>query len=429
MLETTLAERPNFMVSEMAENLIGSEIIKIAGEINEKIKKGERIFNYTIGDFDPKIFPIPSTLNEEIIKAYNQGYTNYPEANGILDLRQEVSKFLKEYEGLAYTPDEILISAGARPLIYGIFSTLIDRGDKVIVPLPSWNNNHYCHLLGAQPVYINTNIKNNFMPVADEIRPHLKDATMVALCSPLNPTGTVFGKEQLAQICDLILEENHRRNHTQKPLYLMYDQIYWMLTYGKTKHYDPITLRPEMKEYTVYVDGISKCLAATGVRVGWAFGPKRIMDKMKAILSHLGAWAPKPEQVATARFLKNKSAIDGFLHSFKHDVEERLVKIYQGFEQLKKEGFRVNCVEPMAAIYLTVQFDLKGMKTNNGKLLSAQNDVTSYILDEAKLALVPFYAFGSSNESNWYRLSIGTCKVAEIDELFESLRRALSQLH
>jgi aspartate aminotransferase len=429
MLETTLTERPDLAVSEMAENLIGSEIIKIAGEINEKIKKGERIFNYTIGDFDPKIFPIPTALNEEIIKAYNQGYTNYPEANGILDLRQEVSKFLKEYEGLNYTSDEILISAGARPLIYGVFSTLIDRGDKVIVPLPSWNNNHYCHLLGAQPVYINTKIENNFMPVADEIRPHLKDATMVALCSPLNPTGTVFGKVQLAQICDLILEENRRRNHSQKPLYLMYDQIYWMLTYGKTKHYDPVTLRPEMKDYTVYVDGISKCLAATGVRVGWAFGPKRIMDKMKAILSHLGAWAPKPEQVATARFLKNKNAVDEFLHSFKHEVEERLLKIYQGFEQLKKAGFRVNCVEPMAAIYLTVQFDLKGMKTKNGQVLATQNDVTSYLLDEAKLALVPFYAFGSSHESDWYRLSVGTCKVLEIDELFETLRKALSQLH
>src|SRR5437870_4144657 len=123
MILTTATSGPSLVVSEMAENLIGSEIIRIAAEINEKIKKGERIFNYTIGDFDPKVFPIPSELEEEIIKAYKEGFTNYPEANGILELRKAVSVFLKEYEELDYTPDEILISAGARPIIFGIFTT------------------------------------------------------------------------------------------------------------------------------------------------------------------------------------------------------------------------------------------------------------------------------------------------------------------
>jgi aspartate aminotransferase len=152
------------------------------------------------------------------------------------------------------------------------------------------------------------------------------------------------------------------------------------------------------------------------------------MDKMRAILSHLGAWAPKAEQVATAKYLQNKSAVNIFLSHFKKEIDERLEKFYEGFSQLKKEGFRVNAISPQAAIYLTVQFDLKGLKTKDGKILATQNDVNNYILNEAKLALVPFYAFGSSNDSNWYRLSVGTCNKEEIPEVFKSLRKVLSQL-
>ena len=142
------------LVSEMAETLVGSEIIRLAGEINEKIKQGEKIYNLTIGDFNPKIFPIPLELEEEIINAYKQKQTNYPPANGILELRKTISGFLYEYENINYSPDEILIAAGARPLIYATFQTLVHPGDKIIFPVPSWNNNHYTHLSHAKPVFI-----------------------------------------------------------------------------------------------------------------------------------------------------------------------------------------------------------------------------------------------------------------------------------
>ena len=127
-------------------------------------------------------------------------------------------------------------------------------------------------------------------------------------------------------------------------------------------------------------------------------------------------------------FIKNKIAVDFFLSGFKDEVNERLVKFYEGFSTLKSEGFNVDCIAPQAAIYLTVRFDLKGMKTSEGKILSSQSDVTGYILNEAKLALVPFNAFGSSNESTWYRLSVGTCNKNEIQEVFASLRNVLSKL-
>ena len=428
MSETLIANRHPLKVSEMAENLIGSEIIKLAAEIQEKIRNGERIFNYTIGDFDPRIFPIPQELNDEIITAYQNHQTNYPAANGMPELRKVVSEFLNDREGLSYSPDEILISGGARPLIYATYITLLDKGDTVVFPVPSWNNNHYCHLSEARSEFIETQPDNDFMPTAEEIRPHLKNATLLSLCSPLNPTGTVFDKEQLTQICDLVLEENRRRSPEQKPLYLMYDQIYWVLTFGKTEHFNPVSLRLEMREYTIFIDGISKSLAATGVRVGWAFGPQRIMDKMRAILSHVGAWAPKAEQVATAKYLQNKTALNIFLEKFKAEIDMRLHGFYDGFMELKKAGYKVHAIAPQAAIYLTIQLDLKGMKTKNGVVLETQRDVTQHILDEAKLAVVPFSAFGSSDDSTWYRLSVGTCNASEIPDVFLSLKKVLSEL-
>jgi aspartate aminotransferase len=415
-------------VSEMAETLIGSEIIKLAWEVNDLIKKGAKIFNFTIGDFDPKVFPVPEFLEREIIKALQAKHTNYPPANGIPELRKGVSDFLMTMGGMDYSPESILITSGGRPAIYCIFMTLLDRGDGVIFPVPSWNNNHYCHLSGARPIAIETQAENNFMPTADEMRQYIREANLIALCSPQNPTGTTFSKEALEEICDMVLEENERRGPSRKPLYVLYDQMYWVLTYGNTVHYNPVSLRPAMRDYTIFIDGISKAFAATGLRVGWAFGPQYVIDKMKSIASHIGAWAPKPEQEATAQFLELKEEMNDFLSEFKRELQVRLEGIYRGLKQLNQEGYRVNAVAPQAAIYLTVQFDLKGMKTPSGSVLKNTADVTSYLLHDCGIAIVPFYAFGSSHDSTWYRLSVGTCKLNEIEESIEKLRAGLQKL-
>jgi aspartate aminotransferase len=226
----------------------------------------------------------------------------------------------------------------------------------------------------------------------------------------------------------MILEENESRKEGEKKLILMYDQMYWHLTYGNIRHYNPVSLRPAMRDCTVYIDAISKVFSATGVRVGWAFGPSIIIDKMKAILSHIGAWAPMAEQKATAAFLPQREKIDEFLGKFKTEVEYRLKEIYAGFMDLKKEGFKVDAIPPQAAIYLTIRIDLVGKKTRQGNCLINQNDVTSYILDEAKLAVVPFSSFGASKDSSWYRLSVGTCRKEEIQEMLKKLREAMQLL-
>ena len=168
--------------------------------------------------------------------------------------------------------------------------------------------------------------------------------------------------------------------------------------------------------------------AATGVRVGWAFGPQKLMNKMKAILSHVGAWSPKAEQVATAKYLDKDDATGEYLFKIKNEISMRLNALHEGFTTLKNEGFSVESIPPQAAMYLTVKFDLTKKITAEGKILETTPDVTQYLLDEAGLAIVPFYAFGASKKSQWYRLSVGTAVYGEIGDLFERLKGALIKL-
>ena len=414
-------------LSQFAESLIGSEIVKLGNEISRRVQQGEKIYNYTIGDFDPEIFPIPAVLEEEIINCYKQKYTNYPPADGILELRNAISKFIEDRESIHYSPSEIQVASGGRPLIYAAFKTIVDRDDKVIYAVPSWNNNHYTAMNHGIHCTIEAYPENNFMPSVADIKQHIDGATLICLCTPQNPTGTTMSKETMEGICDLVIEENKKRDGKAKKLYLMFDQMYSLLTYDDIKHYNPVALRPEMKEYTIFIDGISKSFAATGVRMGWALGPTHVLAKIRALLSHIGAWAPMAEQHATANFLTQKTAIDQYLANFKNELKERLNEIYLGITKMRDKALPIDCIAPQAAIYLTIKLDLVG-KTAAGKMLETQKDVTEYLLSTAKLAVVPFYAFGAGNNSPWYRLSVGTCVKSEIPEMLALLESALTKL-
>ncbi len=418
----------NLVVSSMAETLIGSEIILLAWQINDKIAKGQKISNLTIGDFNPKIFPIPPELRDEIKRAYDENETNYPPAEGAMDLRKQVSLNLKKKLNLDYGTNEILVTSGARPVIFAAYNTIVDVDDTVIFPVPSWNNNHYTHLTRSKAITIETRPEDNFMPTAEEIRPHIKQANLISLCSPLNPTGTAFSETEITKICDLVLEENYRRGDDSKPVYILYDQVYWQLTYGDTRHFNPVSINPEMKNYTVFVDGISKVFASTGVRVGWGFGPKKIIEKMKSITSHMGAWAPKAEQIAVARYLANESAVENYLSKFKKDISDRLNLFYSRFIELKNDGFNVDVIPPQASIFMTVKVDLIGKKKSDGMEISCTQDITDFLIEDAQMALVPFASFGSSPDSTWYRVSVGTCTLEQIDEVMKKFKQALSSL-
>ncbi len=411
--------------SQLAETLIGSEIVRLGNIIADRIRQGEHIFNYTIGDFNPRIFPIPDGYKKAIQEAYEEGYTNYPAADGILPLREAVSAFAKQHYHVNYSPAEIQIASGGRPIIYSLFRCLVNPGDKVIYAVPSWNNNHYTFMNGGEHAIVEVTADTAFMPTAAAIAPHLEGAVLLCLCTPQNPTGTTLSRQDLEEICDLVLAENARRPEGARKLHVMFDQMYGVLTYGDTVHYNPVELRPEMKEYTVFIDGISKCLAATGVRVGWAMGPASLIAKMKALLTHIGAWAPMAEQVATARYLSQPEAVAAFLTGFKDALHERLQRIYEGIQALKAKGYPVDAIHPQGGLYLTVKFDLAGTSPHGPQ---NQEDVTAYLLQEAKLAITPFYAFGASRTDPWYRISVGTCDLETLPQMFSQLEAALEKL-
>lgn len=266
------------------------------------------------------------------------------------------------------------------------------------------------------------------MPTAEDLEPHIKLASLISLCSPLNPTGTVFSEEEISDICTLVVDENKRRGEDQKPVYVLFDQIYWLLTLGNTKHYNPVVINPEMRDYTIFVDGISKSFCATGVRVGWGYGPRKIIDKMKSITSHMGAWAPKAEQVATAKYLSNDKAVNSFMKYFKNEISLRVNTFYEKFMELKRDGYSVDMIEPQASIFLTVNICIKGSVKEDGTEIKSTQDITDFLIEDAMMALVPFSSFGAPADSTWYRISVGTCTVDQINEIMLNLRDALSKL-
>src|SRR5690606_37323813 len=244
---------PSARLSTMAAALVGSEILKIAAEIRALMAQGVQVCNLTVGDFSPKQFPIPEVLHAAILRALERNETNYPAANGMPELRQAIQRFYERELGLRYPLESFLVAGGARPVIYGVYRAVVDPGDTVIYPVPSWNNNHYVHMCGARGVPVVCGPETRFLPTGEALLGELPDARLVCLNSPLNPTGTAISPGALAGICDAILEENERRIQSgRRPVYLMYDHIYWMLRFGDTAHVTPPGLRPEMARYTVF---------------------------------------------------------------------------------------------------------------------------------------------------------------------------------
>src|SRR5690606_13006626 len=151
-----------------------------------------------------------------------------------------------------YPIEGILVAGGARPVIWTAYQAILDPGDVVVYPVPSWNNNHYVHLTGARGVAVGTRSENGFLPTAEELAPHLPGATLLALNSPLNPAGSGFGREQLAAIARLVVDENRRRGAGAKPLFVLYDQIYWLLADRSAPHATPVELEPAVAPYTIF---------------------------------------------------------------------------------------------------------------------------------------------------------------------------------
>jgi aspartate aminotransferase len=259
------------------------------------------------------------------------------------------------------------------------------------------------------------------------LEPVVRDARLLALCSPQNPTGTAFTADELRDICELVVEENARRGDAERPLFLMYDQVYWALTFGGTRHVHPIGVCPEVAPYTMYVDGISKALAATGVRVGWLVAPPDLAGPMSGLLGHVGAWAPKAEQSAVAAFLGDAAAMREYREPMVAGVRQRLDLLFNGIESMRAAGLPVQAIAPEGAIYLSARFALGGRVAPDGTRLDSDEAVRGYLLRAAGVAIVPFQAFGVTEDSGWFRLSVGAVSPEQISRMLPRLRDAIAR--
>jgi aspartate aminotransferase len=418
-------QSPDRALSSLARGLIGSEILKISGEVRALCDQGRDICNLTVGDFSPKEFRIPARLEQLIRQMLVAGETNYPPSDGTKEMRQAVVTFFREALGLEYGLESSLIAGGARPLIFAAYTAIVDPGDKVIYAIPSWCNNHYSYLTGAVPVELAVGPETNFFPTAEQIRPHIRDARLICINTPLNPTGTVMAKSEVEAIARLVVDENDRRAASdERPVMILWDQVYWMLTFGDSRHYTPPQLVPESRDYTIFVDGISKAFAATGLRVGWTIAPPHVTARMRDILGHVGAWPPRPEHRAVAKFLGEREAVAAFHETFIRELQVRLNLLYDGIDAMRRDGLPVRAITPQGAIYLSAQFDLFGGK----RPIRTNEDIRRLLLEEAGFAVVPFQAFGLQQETGWFRLSAGAVSPDDIARGLTRVRRVVESL-
>jgi len=415
-------------LASFADKLQPSTILKVAGEIRALQAAGRDVCDLTVGDFDPRYFPIPEKLREATKAALDAGATNYPPSPGIPALRESVRRFYARHLGLDYPIESVQIAAGARPLLYALFRVVVEPGDTVSFPAPCWNYPFYSEIVNAHGDAVICTAENAFQPGSGALDEAIRKSNLLVINTPLNPSGTVTPRDAIVRLSESMVRENEEREKRgQRPLYLAYDHIYWMLSFG-VEHVTPCALVPEMARYTVLIDGISKAFAATGLRVGWALGPTDVIAKMNTLLMHTGGWAPKPEQTASAALLDDDAAIAAYHATMKPAVERRLKALHAGFQKLKGEGHAVDSIEPTGAIYVSARVHPFGKKTPGGQEIRTNEDVRRFLLEGAGMGVVPFQGFGVPGDTGWMRLSVGSVSEAQIESGLSRLGGALKGL-
>jgi len=416
-------------LAPLVNGLPPSAILKIATEVRALVTAGREVVNLSVGDFNPAYFPIPDSLLHGIQRALASGATNYPPPPGLLALRQAVSHYVERACGVRYPVESVLIASGGRPILYGAYHTVVAPGDTVVYAVPSWQNEAYLWLSGAKPVMVEAKSEHGFQPTLEQLAPHLQSARLICLCSPGNPTGTAMEPETFRAILEAVVEENRRRERSgvERPLFVLHDQIYGSLGVRDDKHRYAAAIVPESAPYVMAMDGASKAFAGTGIRVAWLLAAPAIARKMGELLGHVGTWAPHAEQVGVAELLEDPATVQAYRHEMDRKVRDRLEAVYNGFAAMRADGLPVDCIYPDGAIYVSLQFRLRG-KRIGGRVIEDNETIRTLLLEKAGVALVPFQAFGLPGETGWFRGSIGAVSMEQIAALFPRIRAFLTEV-
>ncbi len=403
-------------LSQMANSMERSQILAIAAEVRTMIADGKQVTPYTIGDFSPEHFEVPPRFIELMHEALDDGQTNYPPAAGLPELRCALADWMKHRFGLDVGAEGIIVGSGARPVLYAAFRLFLEAGDGLAHGVPAWNNHYYVHLNDAVDISLVGTVESRFLPTAAQLKERIAETRVLVLNSPLNPTGTCFTKEELGAICDVILEENARRDG--KPVMLIYDQVYSTMTAPGIEHVHPVQVRPEMFEYTVTLDAVSKSLTGTGLRLGWMALPPSLAAPVIALIGHMGAWPARPIQKAAAGIYSDFDLLENYFDELDEKIAARMEILKT---KLSKMHPMIEIVQPQGGIYLTVRFNLfeKIGATSN-------EEIRQWLLNEAGVAVVPFQAFGLEDESGWFRISIGAVGLEDVVASMDRLEAALN---
>ncbi len=345
-------------------------------------------------------FDTPWHIRDEGIYSLEKGRTFYTSNSGLKDLKIEICNYMKRSQNVDYNPDtDVIVTVGGSEAIDIGFRAMLNPGDEVLIPQPSYVSYEPCAILaGAKPVIIDLKAENEFRLTAEELEAAITDKTKIlVLPFPNNPTGSIMEKEDLEKIAKVIIE---------KDLFVMSDEIYAELTY-KDKHVS-ITSIPGMKERTILINGFSKAYAMTGWRLGYACGPKEIIQQMTKIHQYAIMCAPTTSQYAAVEALKNG---DDDIKEMRTAYNQRRRFLMNAFKEMGLE-----CFEPYGAFYVFPCIKEFGMTSE---------EFATKFLKEEKVATVPGTAFGDSGEGFLrisYAYSLETLKIA-MDRLSKFVTR------
>ncbi len=393
-------------LSHRSEKVAPSSTLAITAKINTLQAKGIDIVKFAAGEPD---FDTPDYIKEAAIAALNAGFTKYTPVPGIPELREAIVNKLQEDNGLNYVPSQVVVSCGAKHSIYNVLQAVCNPGDEVIFASPYWvSYPEMVKLADAKPIVVKTFASQNFCMNAEQIEQVLSDRTkVIIISSPSNPTGTVYGLELLRQIAELALKYK---------FYIISDEIYGSLLFDCLKHQSIAASMPGVEELTFVVNGVSKAYSMTGWRIGYAAGPEKAIQAMSRIQSHSTS---NPTSISQKAALAALTAPQEAVEQMRQAFEERRNVICQRFDEVKG----VTYAKPQGAFYIFPDVSDHYGRTINGKNISGSLAMTAYLLDDAKVGVIPGSASGADNH---LRLSFAT-SLEEINRGLDRIKAALEK--
>jgi len=398
------------VLADRLKTLAPSSTLAVQAKAKELRAKGVDVISFGAGEPD---FDTPQRIKDAAIEAMRRGQTKYTEVGGIPELRAAVCAKLKRDNGLAYEPAEILVSVGAKHTLFNLVVALINPGDEVLVPAPYWvSYPEQVRMVGGVPVDVETSEATGFDLDPDRLRAAVTPRTkLIVLNSPNNPTGAVFSTAALQAVARLAVERN---------LWIVSDECYEALTF-EGRHVSVASLSPEVKARTIVVNTCSKAYAMTGWRIGYAAGDRTLIKGMTDVQSQVTS---NPSSVAQWAAVEALTGPQDEVAKMAGEFDRRRRLIVAGLNALPG----VRCVMPKGAFYAFANvsglFGRTWQRPDGAVTLKSSVDVTGFLLEEARVAVVPGKDFGSDAH---VRLSYATSD-ALISEGLARMGAALARI-